>query len=209
MTRKEKLDIILKEKMVAIVRVADQNNAARTLGHLIDAGVKVLEITSNTPGYLEEIRRISGAHTEVLVGAGTVTNVQTAQASLDAGAQFLVSPNVNMEVIKIAHKHDVPVLMGALTPTEVSEAHENGADIIKLFPANSMGIGYFKAIKAPLDHVKFFVVGGINLENTDDWMQAGAHGIGVGSVLTGDKGNYSISDTTAIARSFTSILKKY
>lgn len=209
MTRKEKLAVILKEKMVAIVRSADQEHAAKTLDLLIDAGINVLEITANTPGYQEEIRRIRADHKEVLIGAGTVTNTKIAQTSIEAGAQFLVSPNVNIEVIAVAHKYDAPLMMGALTPTEVCVAAENGADIIKLFPSSTMGVDYFKAIRAPLNHVKFFVVGGINLENVDAWMQAGANGVGVGSTLTEGKDNTSVSSTRAIAQTFTSILKKY
>ena len=93
-----------------------------------------------------------------------------------------------LKVIKIAHEHDIPVMMGALSPTEISTAYENGADIIKLFPAGAMGITYFKAVRAPLDQIPFFVVGGIKLENTAEWMQAGASGIGIGSSLTKSEG---------------------
>ncbi|MEH6760100.1 MAG: bifunctional 4-hydroxy-2-oxoglutarate aldolase/2-dehydro-3-deoxy-phosphogluconate aldolase [Maribacter arcticus] len=186
MKRAEIVKIIKKEKIVAIVRMKEQLEVPAFINSLIKGGIKALEITSNTPGFSEEIANARNLHSQsgVLIGAGTVTNIEIAKEAIKAGAQFLVTPNTNIEVIKIAHTHDIPVLMGAVTPTEVCVAIENGADIIKLFPAGSLGINYFKSIKAPLDKIDFFVVGGINLSNIKDWMEAGASGVGLGSVLT-------------------------
>ena len=186
MKRAEIVKIIKKEKIVAIVRMKEQLEVPAFINSLIKGGIKALEITSNTPGFSEEIANARNLYSQfgVLIGAGTVTNIEIAKEAIKAGAQFLVTPNTNIEVIKIAHTHDIPVLMGAVTPTEVCVAIENGADIIKLFPAGSLGINYFKSIKAPLEKVDFFVVGGINLSNIKDWMEAGASGVGLGSVLT-------------------------
>ncbi|MEH6513117.1 bifunctional 4-hydroxy-2-oxoglutarate aldolase/2-dehydro-3-deoxy-phosphogluconate aldolase [Maribacter arcticus] len=186
MKRAEIVKIIKKEKIVAIVRMKEQLEVPAFINSLIKGGIKALEITSNTPGFSEEIANARNLYSKfgVLIGAGTVTNIEIAKEAIKAGAQFLVTPNTNIEVIKIAHMHDIPVLMGAVTPTEVCVAIENGADIIKLFPAGSLGINYFKSIKAPLDKIDFFVVGGINLSNIKDWMEAGASGVGLGSVLT-------------------------
>ncbi|SKB26458.1 bifunctional 4-hydroxy-2-oxoglutarate aldolase/2-dehydro-3-deoxy-phosphogluconate aldolase [Maribacter arcticus] len=186
MKRAEIVKIIKKEKIVAIVRMKEQLEVPAFINSLIKGGIKALEITSNTPGFYKEIANARNLYSQfgVLIGAGTVTNIEIAKEAIKAGAQFLVTPNTNIEVIKIAHTHDIPVLMGAVTPTEVCVAIENGADIIKLFPAGSLGINYFKSIKAPLDKVDFFVVGGINLSNIKDWMEAGAAGVGLGSVLT-------------------------
>ncbi|TLP70508.1 bifunctional 4-hydroxy-2-oxoglutarate aldolase/2-dehydro-3-deoxy-phosphogluconate aldolase [Maribacter sp. ACAM166] len=186
MKKAEIVKIIKEEKIMAIVRMKEQLEVPIFLKKLINGGLKVLEITSNTPGFSEEITnaRTLYSNSDVLIGAGTVTNIKIAKEAIHAGAQFLVTPNTNIEVIKIAHKHDIPVLMGAVTPTEICSAIENGADIIKLFPAGSLGINYFKSIKAPLDNVDFFVVGGINVSNIKDWMDAGAAGVGLGSVLT-------------------------
>ncbi|MEH6747489.1 MAG: bifunctional 4-hydroxy-2-oxoglutarate aldolase/2-dehydro-3-deoxy-phosphogluconate aldolase [Maribacter arcticus] len=186
MKRAEIVKIIKKEKIVAIVRMKEQLEVPAFINSLIKGGIKALEITSNTPGFSEEIANARNLYSKfgVLIGAGTVTNIEIAKEAIKAGAQFLVTPNTNIEVIKIAHTHDIPVLMGAVTPTEVCVAIENGADIIKLFPAGSLGINYFKSIKAPLDKIDFFVVGGINLSNIKDWMEAGASGVGLGSVLT-------------------------
>jgi len=201
MKRSEIVKIIKEEKILAIVRMKEQISVPSFLNGLINGGLKVLEITSNTPGFSKEITNARDlySNSDVLIGAGTVTNSAIAKEAIKAGAQFLVTPNTNIDIIKIAHKHDIPVLMGAATPTEVCVAIENGADIIKLFPAGSLGIDYFKSIKAPLAKVDFFVVGGINLLNMEDWMEAGASGVGLGSVLTqatkGDNGLGSIEST--------------
>lgn len=211
MKRQEIVKIIKQEKIVAIVRMKEQLEVSTFLKSLIDGGLKVLEITSNTPGFCEEITNAKNlyANKDILIGAGTVTSAAIAKEAIEAGAQFLVTPNTNIEVIQIAHKSDIPVLMGAVTPTEICVAVENGADIVKLFPAGNLGIDYFKSVKAPLDKVDFFVVGGINLFNIEDWMEAGAAGFGLGSVLTksanGDSGLGSIEST---ANKFIQLISK-
>ncbi|WP_339706612.1 bifunctional 4-hydroxy-2-oxoglutarate aldolase/2-dehydro-3-deoxy-phosphogluconate aldolase [uncultured Kriegella sp.] len=196
MKRNEITAIIEQEKIVAIVRLQKQDEVKNVLKGLVLGGVKVLEITSNTPGFLEEISKGRELYGEALIGAGTVTNTKIAADAIKAGAQFLVTPNTNSAVIKLAHENDIPVLMGALTPTEVCVAVENGADIVKLFPAGTMGFDYFKAIRGPLSNTKFFVVGGIDLANARDWMAAGASGLGIGSVLT--KSGTATEDVEAI-----------
>ena len=210
MKRAEIVKILKTEKIVAIVRMKEQLEVPAFINSLIKGGIKALEITSNTPGFSEEIANARNRYTQfdVLIGAGTVTNVHIAKEAIEAGAQFLVTPNTNIEVIKVAHAHDIPVLMGAVTPTEVCVAIENGADIIKLFPAGSLGINYFKAIKAPLDKVDFFVVGGINLYNIKDWMEAGAAGVGLGSVLTQTtKGEGVLEPIESIVKKFIQLIK--
>ena len=210
MKRAEIVKILKTEKIVAIVRMKEQLEVPAFINSLIKGGIKALEITSNTPGFSEEIANARNRYTQfdVLIGAGTVTNVYIAKEAIEAGAQFLVTPNTNIEVIKVAHAHDIPVLMGAVTPTEVCVAIENGADIIKLFPAGSLGINYFKAIKAPLDKVDFFVVGGINLYNIKDWMEAGAAGVGLGSVLTQTtEGEGVLEPIESIVKKFIQLIK--
>ena len=209
MKRADIVKILKKEKIVAIVRMKEQLEVPAFINSLIKGGIKALEITSNTPGFSEEISSARNLYskTNVLIGAGTVTNIEIAKEAIKAGAQFLVTPNTNIDVIKIAHSHDIPVLMGAVTPTEVCFAVENGADIIKLFPAGSLGINYFKAIRAPLDKVAFFVVGGINLSNIKDWMEAGAAGVGLGSVLTQTtKGESGLESIETIVKKFIQLI---
>ena len=211
MKRQEIVKIIKNEKIVAIVRLKEQLEVPNFLKILINGGIKVLEITSNTPGFSEEInnsRRLY-ADNNVLIGAGTVTNTAIAKEAIQAGAQFLVTPNTNIDVIRIAHKNDIPVLMGAVTPSEVCVAVENGADIIKLVPAGDLGINYFKSVKASLDKVDFFVVGGINLLNIEDWMKAGAAGVGLGSVLTkSTNGSNGLGNIECTVNKFIQLISK-
>ncbi|RTE54057.1 bifunctional 4-hydroxy-2-oxoglutarate aldolase/2-dehydro-3-deoxy-phosphogluconate aldolase [Arenibacter aquaticus] len=202
---------IKKEKIVAIVRLKEQLEVPTLLKSLISGGLKVLEITSNTPGFCDEITSARSLYSDrdILIGAGTVTNASIAKNAIQAGAQFLVTPNTNIDVIQIAHKNNIPVLMGAATPTEVCVAVENGADIIKLFPAGNLGIDYFKSIKAPLDKVNFFVVGGINLLNIEDWLEAGATGVGLGSILTqSNNGSNALENIKSTANKFIQITSK-
>ncbi len=184
MNKEEIVKTIEKEKLVVVIRLQFQNEVAGVIKNLVEAGIKVLEVTSNTPGFAQEISKARKLYPNILIGAGTVINKEVARIASNAGAQFLVTPNTNKTVVEVAHENDIPVLMGALTPTEVCNAHEYGADFVKLFPADIMGVPYFKSIKAPLDHIKLLAVGGIDLDSVDDWFNAGAAGIGIGGALT-------------------------
>ncbi|WP_200979226.1 bifunctional 4-hydroxy-2-oxoglutarate aldolase/2-dehydro-3-deoxy-phosphogluconate aldolase [Echinicola sp. 20G] len=184
MNRKEIRQIILQEKLIAILRSKNTEEMATLVSGLVAGGVKVLEVTSNSKDFEKMIAENRQRFPDVLIGAGTIINGELARQSVAAGAQFLVSPNTNAEVIAVAHVNDIPVVMGALTPTEIGEALDRGADVIKLFPAGNFGPGYLKAIKAPFDQAPVFAVGGIHLDNLEEWMDAGADGLGLGSVLT-------------------------
>ncbi len=183
MNRKEITNSIKAEKLVVIIRLKQQEHVPEVVKALVTGGVKVLEITSNTPGYLEEIKRVREMYPDILVGAGTIKNPALATEAIHAGAQFLVTPNTNIDIIPVAHKNGVPVLMGAVTPTEICNAVEEGADVVKLFPSAAMGIDYFKAVKGPLDTVSFFAVGGIAVESIQEWKDAGTAGFGLGGNL--------------------------
>jgi 2-dehydro-3-deoxyphosphogluconate aldolase/(4S)-4-hydroxy-2-oxoglutarate aldolase len=190
-------------KVIAIIRLQNSSSMEELLLTLYQAGIRVLEITSNTPNYCAEITKARILFPEMLIGAGTILYAPMAQAAIDAGAQFLVSPNVNPAVIATAHKADIPILTGALTPTEIATALEYKADIIKLFPAGSLGISYFKQLQGPFDTVKFFAVGGINATNAAEWLQAGACGVGIGGALTGG----SLSEIKALAEELVQLTK--
>ncbi|MFC3120675.1 bifunctional 4-hydroxy-2-oxoglutarate aldolase/2-dehydro-3-deoxy-phosphogluconate aldolase [Agaribacter flavus] len=174
---------ILQERVVGIVRLKEQNQVAECLACLIEGGMRCLEITSNTPGYVEEIAKARARFPDILIGAGTITNAEKAHLAVEAGAQFLVTPNINEDVVKLAHEADIPVLMGALTPTEINLAVEWGADIVKLFPAGDIGIGYCKGIMGPFNDIPLMAVGGVSKENVVEWLQAGIAGVGIGSQL--------------------------
>ncbi|WP_055015030.1 bifunctional 4-hydroxy-2-oxoglutarate aldolase/2-dehydro-3-deoxy-phosphogluconate aldolase [Pseudoalteromonas sp. P1-13-1a] len=172
---------IRQDKLVAIIRLKQQSDVATLINCLVNAGINALEITSNTPGFEQEITKARAAYKNTLIGAGTIINTALAQQAIDAGAQFLVTPNTNQAVVELAHRHGLPVLMGALTPTDVANAIDYGADIIKVFPAGSMGVNYFKALTGPFSDVPLMPVGGINLDNLTDWFEAGACAVAVSS----------------------------
>jgi len=170
--------------VIAVIRV----NKADMLNYIVDAllegGVKALEITMTTPNAIEIIHQISQAvGDEFLIGAGTVLDTQTAQTVIFAGAQFVVSPVFKKEIVEMAHRYDRPVFPGAFTPTEILEAWENGADVVKVFPAGRLGAQYFKDIHGPLPQIKLTPTGGVNLQNTADFIRAGASFVGVGTAL--------------------------
>jgi 2-dehydro-3-deoxyphosphogluconate aldolase/(4S)-4-hydroxy-2-oxoglutarate aldolase len=183
MTKKEVLDIILSERVLAIIRMQSGKTVVTAIAAVVEGGINALEITSNTPDFLQHIEKARNTHPHTLTGAGTILNGKLASAAINAGAQFLVTPGTNVEIIRVASDAGIPVIMGAYTTTEILQASQAGADIIKLFPAGIAGIPYMKSVMAPLDEIKIFAVGGINAENAKDWLKAGAAGIGIGSQL--------------------------
>lgn len=197
MTRQKITETILREKLVVIIRTEIQEEVPLIVDALVRAKVKVMEITCNTPGFDREIKAARTKYPDVLIGAGTVISEELADQATKAGAQFFVTPGVQKEVASYAHQHNLPILMGALTPSEVSEAVSADADIIKIFPADILGIDYLKALMGPFDKVPFFAVGGIGNENAKAWIDAGAKGLGVGGKLTKLKGKDSFGIESA------------
>lgn len=183
MKKTEVFNRIVTEKVIAIIRLKDGRLTGGVVDNLVEGGINVLEITSNTPDFTKEISQARERHTNVLIGAGTITNKRLAKQAIEAGAQFLVTPNTNEGIIEVASTADVPVIMGAFTPTEIADALSYGADAIKLFPSNQLGIPYYKSIKGPFSDSLFFAVGGIGIHNIEEWMTAGVNGVGVGSAL--------------------------
>lgn len=171
-------------QLVAIIRLANQDEVASVVQCLVTGGVSALEITSNTPGFAQEITNAREKHSDVLIGAGTIINSTFAKEAIKAGAQFIVTPNTDKSVVKTAHKYGVPVLMGALTPTDIANCIKYNADFIKIFPAGSLGIKYFKDLQGPFSNVPLMPVGGVNIDNIEEWFEAGAVGVGVGNDLT-------------------------
>ncbi len=208
MNKEEIIYQIRKEKIVAIVRLKEQTAVAPMFKELIESGINILEITSNTPGFHKEISNANILYPNCIVGAGTVTNLSIAEVAIEAGAQFLVTPNVNIDVIQIAHKNNIPVLMGAMTPTEISFAVAHGADLIKLFPAGNLGVDYFKSINSVWNEVDFIAVGGIDLSNIQEWLSAGVVGVGLGSALTKPAKDKS-TDIKKIVSEYIKLTKAY
>ena len=170
--------------VVVIVRLDDAEEAFRASQAAIAGGVKAIEITLSTPGALRVIERLVEAHgSDVSIGAGTVLDGHSAYASISAGASFLVSPHLSREMIRTANRYQVPTVSGAYSPTEIVETVEEGADIVKLFPAE-VGPEYARAVLAPLAHVSLMPAGGVTAANAKTWFDAGVCAVGVGSAIT-------------------------
>ena len=170
--------------MVGIIRMKDPGRLPAVVDALAEGGVRVLEITMTVPGAVDLIRRTAPSlPAGFLMGAGTVLDVETAHRVIDAGARFLVSPTLNLEVIEAAHQRDVPILPGCFSPTEILTAWNAGADIVKVFPATALGPTYLRDVHGPLPDVKLMPTGGVSIDNAGEWIRAGAAGVGVGSAL--------------------------
>lgn len=189
---------LLQEKLVVIIRLKNPDDANAIVGALIKGGVKAIEITSNTPGYGEKIAELRELHPRLLIGAGTITTPELARQAIGRGAQFLVTPNTCEETLKAAHQLDVPVVMGAMTPTDVVRASNAGADIIKLFPSGELGPGYLASLaRGPFLNTPFFPVGSVDEHNVRQWMDAGACGVGIGGRLAAPIANQAEADALA------------
>ena len=184
MSRIEVVRSIIEGGIVAVVRSPDGAQLAGAARALAEGGVRALEITMTVPDALEVIRVVcQELGNRVLLGAGTVLDAPTARAAILAGAEYIVAPTVNLEVIELCHRYDKAVMPGAFTPTEVLSAWEAGADVVKVFPADVAGPNYLKALLAPLPQVRLMPTGGVDLESAAAFLQAGACCLGVGSAL--------------------------
>src|SRR5437868_14983554 len=184
MGREADLRHVLDCGIVAVVRSPDSRQLVEVCRALADGGVTVAEITMTVPGALEVVRQVRQALGDrLLLGAGTVLDPETARAALLAGAEYIVAPTVNLEVIRLCRRYDKLVMPGAFTPTEILTAWEAGADVVKVFPAEVVGPAFFKAVRAPLPQVKLMPTGGVNLQTAGEFLKAGACCLGVGGQL--------------------------
>jgi 2-dehydro-3-deoxyphosphogluconate aldolase/(4S)-4-hydroxy-2-oxoglutarate aldolase len=170
--------------LVAILRADSGEAVVQTFKALADGGVTVSEVTLTTPGALASIaeaRRVLGA--AAVIGAGSVLDSESCKAAIEAGASFIVSPITDLGVIRTAQRYGRPVMPGALTPTEVLTAFQQGADLVKIFPANHFGPKYISDLLAPMPQLRLIPTGGVTLENVKQWLDAGAAALGVGTSL--------------------------
>jgi 2-dehydro-3-deoxyphosphogluconate aldolase/(4S)-4-hydroxy-2-oxoglutarate aldolase len=174
--------------VVAVIRMKDSAKLRAVVDALALGGVRALEVTMTVPNAVALIRELAPTLPEgFLLGAGTVTDVDTARAVIDAGARFVVGPVFRPDVIAACHERGVPAMPGCFSPTEILSAHEAGADIVKVFPATMLGPQFIKDVRAPLPQVKLMPTGGVTLENAGEWIRAGAVAVGVGSALVDTK----------------------
>ncbi len=184
MRAKEVLDIILATKVIAVIRMADVKRLFRVVEAIEKGGVRAIEITMTTPSALEIIGEMAvTGSAETLIGAGTVLDARTAEQVILAGAEFVVSPVTNTEMISTCKRNDTFVAPGALTPTEILSAWEKGADVVKVFPATSVGPKYFRDLLGPLPQVLLMPTGGVNIENAGEFIRSGACCVAIGTAL--------------------------
>ncbi len=182
--KQEVLNGMLEIGVVAIVRLDSSESLHRVAEAIYDGGVRHIEFTMTTPGALRTLEEVTQRLGDrVVLGAGTVLDAETARAAILAGARFIVAPNLDPAVIRLCHRYGVVVMPGALTPTEILQAWELGADVVKVFPCSAFGPDYIKAVLAPLPQVRLAPVGGVDLHNVTDYIRAGATCVGVGSSL--------------------------
>lgn len=180
--------LIFETGIVAIMRAKSSDQLLAAAEAILAGGIKVIEVTMTTPNALEVIQKATTQFSgEVLFGAGSILDPETARAAILAGAQFIVCPTLNTKTIKICRRYSIPVIPGAYTPTEILTAWEAGADSVKVFPASTGGPSYIKTVKAPLPHVSLTAVGGVNLENTAEFFRAGVDIVGIGGELVNQK----------------------
>ncbi len=178
------LERIERSGVVAIVRLDDYTNAPDMASALADGGVEAIEFTYTNPAAGDAVRATKTAVGDrMLVGAGTVLDPETARAAILLGADFIVTPTVQVETIRLCSRYSVPTVIGAFTPTEILTAWEAGASVVKVFPASVGGPRYLKDVRGPLPHVKLMPTGGVSLENAGEFIRAGAVGIAAGSNL--------------------------
>ncbi len=212
----EIIEQIENEKIIVIVRGVESSKLIPLAEAIYDGGIRLLEITYTATGAVndeetaENIRMLA-THFKgrMHIGAGTVLNEKQVELTYRAGGKFIISPDVNPDVIKKTKAFGMISMPGALTPTEVQIAHRSGADFVKLFPVANLGVGYVKAVKAPLSHIKLLAVGGIDLNNIEEYMSAGVCGFGIGTNII-DKNmiiNNDFEGITKLAQKYVDVVK--
>ncbi len=209
-TKQEILSKIKAGGLVAVVRADSAEQAVKITEACIAGGVAAIEVTFTVPGAAELIKDLSKKYNsgEIIIGAGTVLDPETARTAILAGAQYVVSPYLNKEVVALCNRYQVASMPGAMTIKEVVECMECGADIVKIFPGELFGPSIIKAIKGPIPYAPLMPTGGVSLENVGEWIKAGAQAVGVGGNLIAGakKGDYE--SITTIARQFIEKIKE-
>src|SRR5438128_12394106 len=211
MSKEDHLRRVLDCGIVAVVRSPDSRQLVEAARALADGGITVVEITMSVPNALDVLREVRLALGErLLLGAGTILDPETARAALLAGAEYLVSPTLNLDVIRLCQRYDKLVMPGAFTPTEILTAWEAGADIVKVFPADVVGPAFFKALRGPLPQVRLMPSGGVDLTTAAAFLKAGACCLGVGGQLVEPKAiaERNFERIRDLARQYVAIVKQ-
>ncbi len=214
MWNKEKaMKLIYDTALIPIIRVESDDIAFKVADAFLDADVFIIEVTMSVPGAIDVVKKLVEQFGEkVLIGTGTVLDGKMARDVIDAGSEFIVSPNYSRELIDTAKEFSIPIIPGALTPTEIYDAYSMGADAVKVFPCGTVGgASYLKAIRGPLPQIPLVPTGGVNLETAGPMLDAGAFALGVGGAITDKRaiseGKFEI--ITENVRKFIDIVKEH
>lgn len=204
------LERVLQQGIVAIIRAPSGDLLADVAEALVAGGVEVMEVTFTIPGALRVLERVADRLCDrILLGAGTVLDTETARAAILSGAEFIVSPSTNVDIIALCKRYSKLVMPGAFTPTEVITAWQAGADIVKVFPSDVHGPKYLKALRGPFPQVRLMPTGGVTLETAADFLKAGACALGVGGSLVEPKAlaDRDLARIETLARQFTAAVQ--
>lgn len=211
MAREDTLQALLDGQIVAIVRSPSSAELVNVARALLDGGIRAIEVTFTVPDAVGVLRQLAEQlGDEIVLGAGTVLDAETARLAILAGAQFLVAPNTNAEVIHLCRRYGTVVIPGALTPTEIVHAWELGADIVKVFPAEVGGPAYIRAVRAPLPQIRLMPTGGVNVQTAGEFLRAGACCLGIGAQLVEPRAlaERNFQRITELARQYVEIVRR-
>lgn len=197
---------VMHDKIVAVIRAESKEQGIRVCEAVAKGGIKILEVTLTVPGAIDIIKELSAnfAGTDVLIGAGTVLDSETARQAILAGAKFIVSPSFDEGLIRLCNRYRIACMPGAMTIQEVVQCLEMGADIVKVFPGSAFGPSIIKDFKGPLPQANFMPTGGVSIENINEWLKAGAVAVGTGGSLTAGAKSGDYDAVTKAAQEFVS-----
>ncbi|MBR4111320.1 MAG: bifunctional 4-hydroxy-2-oxoglutarate aldolase/2-dehydro-3-deoxy-phosphogluconate aldolase [Clostridia bacterium] len=211
MEKTELLSRMKQEGLVAVVRAENKEKGEKVIDAIVKGGINFIEITMTVPGAVDIIKELSEKYKDdknIVIGAGTVLDTETARMVILAGAQFVVSPSLNPDTVKLCNRYRVPVMPGIMTVKEAVEALELGVDILKVFPGNAFGPSIISSFKGPLPQAQFMPTGGVSVDNVDKWFKAGVVAVGTGSNLTAGAKTGDYDAVTKMAEEFVSAVKK-
>ncbi|ADO77020.1 bifunctional 2-keto-4-hydroxyglutarate aldolase/2-keto-3-deoxy-6-phosphogluconate aldolase [Halanaerobium praevalens] len=210
MIKTNSLKKIEKKGIIAVIRAENQEEALKITEAVKEGGIEAIEITMTVPGAVSLIKNLTNEYSkdDILIGAGSVLDAETARTCILAGAEYIVSPSLDKETIAMCNRYQKAVIPGAMSVTEIVEAMKNGADIIKIFPATLFGPKIIKAVKGPLPQAPLIPTGGVSLDNVKEWIRAGSFAVGVGSSLSKGAKNGNYAQITENAKEFISLIKE-
>lgn len=210
MSKVEDLKRVEETGIVAVVRAENAEKALKITEAVKKGGIDAIEITMTVPGAVDVIKQLTNEYSkdEILIGAGSVLDAETARACILAGAEYIVSPSLDEETIAMCNRYQKAVMPGAMSVTEVVKAMKYGADIVKIFPATLFGPKIIKAVKGPLPHAPLMPTGGVSLDNVKDWIKAGSLAVGVGSSLSKGAKTGDYEKVTETAKKFIKLIKE-